>query len=133
MKHKKTISIASLLLVVMLLLGTAITAYAASNFPYNSSHQLTIDTSWKTIASSTTGFNCNVYITADTNQPAGTLQRDKCDIRMLPKSGTNPVWEKTSVFDGEGGDTFWCGPDVYKIQIRTHVGDGRAWAVPVGN
>lgn len=39
------------------------------------------------------------------------------DIRMLDSSG-NVVWEEYGAIDYSGSRTFWCGSNVYRIQIR---------------
>ncbi len=75
-------------------------------------HYHNITTSWKTIATSTTGFNCNVYIKC-----YGT-DLSRLNIRMLGKNG-NVVWSENGAVPGLGSRTFWCGSDVYTIQASS--------------
>lgn len=104
-----------------------ITTYA-NKYPYPSAgNALSINTSWKTIASSTTGFNCNVWI-ASYNLGTIGLSIAPSDIRMLDKSG-NVLWQESGAVAGTGAQRqFWCGSDVYTIQIRTQTGTGTAYA-----
>lgn len=96
----------------------------ANSYPYPSNTQsLSVSsTTWKTIASSTTGFNCDVVIN-------GLVIGNYClDVRMLDKNG-NVVWsEENSVNTLNGARTFWCGKNVYTIQVKGHNGNGIAWA-----
>ena len=39
------------------------------------------------------------------------------DVRMLDRNG-NVVWEEMSAIGADGVRTFWCGPDVRKIQVK---------------
>ena len=99
-------------------------AYSAS-YPYPSVGQALItNTSWQTIASSTTGFNCNVYIKCNNTATSG-LGVVPSDVRMLGKSG-NVVWSENGAVPGLGSRVLWCGSDVYKIQIKTQAGLGTA-------
>lgn len=95
----------------------------ANNFPYNSStNNLYVDGSWRTIATSSTGFNCNVYIN-------GLVTSNYMDVRMLGSSG-NVVWSLTNaVATYSGPGLFYCGSNVYSIQVRCN-GNGIAWAYP---
>lgn len=99
-------------MMVISLLSTSKTAFAANS--YNGT--ITTSTSWKTLATSTTGFNCNVAVF---NSSTGTdgLGILRADIRMLGKNG-NVIWEETKACPGYGTRIFRCGPDVYKIQIK---------------
>lgn len=105
-------------------------ANARSNsFPYPSSQSNTYvsSSSWKTVASSTTGFNCNVVV------GGSVLGNYYMDVRMLDKNG-NVVWSEENAFSTIGGNggtrTFWCGSDIYYIQVKGHNGNGIAWAYP---
>lgn len=104
-----------------------VTPYA-NNYPYPSAGKaLSINTSWKTIASSTTGFNCNVWIASYNTGTIGLVVAPS-DIRMLGKSG-NVVWQESGAVAGNGAQRqFWCGSDVYTIQIKTQTGTGTAYA-----
>lgn len=95
----------------------------ANNFPYNSStNNLYVDGTWRTIATSSTGFNCNVYIN-------GMVTSNYMDVRMLGSSG-NIVWSLTNaVATYSGPGLFYCGSNVYSIQVRCN-GNGVAWAYP---
>lgn len=99
-----------------------------NNYPYPSvSRTLSITTSWKTIASSTTGFGCNVAITSHNTSTIG-LGPAKSDIRMLDRNG-NQLWYENGAVLGTGVTrVFICGSDVYEIQIRTQTGKGEAYA-----
>lgn len=97
----------------------------SNSYPYQF-NRLATSTSWKTIASSTTGFNCNVYIECWNTTTSGTVVAP-CDIRMLSKNG-NVVWEEKGAINGVGHRIFWCGSDVYTIQIKTQAGHGTARA-----
>lgn len=100
----------------------------ANNYPHSSVlNGLPVTTSWQTIASSTTGFNCTVWVGSYNTSNIG-LNVTPSDIRMLGKSG-NVVWELSGALRGNGSaGEFWCGSDVYKIQIRTQKGTGTAYA-----
>lgn len=71
--------------------------------------------SWTTIATSTTGFNCNVYIFATNTAVSGT------DIRMLGKNG-NVLWSENNAISFNSNRIFRCGSDVYTIQARARSG-----------
>lgn len=100
----------------------------ANSYPYPSpSRALHITTSWKTIASSTTGFGCNVSITSHNKGTIG-LGIAKSDIRMLDRNG-NELWYESGAVLGSGvARVFICGTDVYTIQIRTQTDTGTAYA-----
>ena len=119
-KTFKTIILVTLLIIAVI--ATTTKTFAANS--YNGT--ITTSTSWKTLATSTTGFNCNVAVF---NSSTGTdgLGILRADIRMLGKSG-NIVWEEAKACPGYGTRVFWCGPDVYKIQIRVAYAAGTARA-----
>ncbi|MCI8548723.1 MAG: hypothetical protein HFJ38_07570 [Bacilli bacterium] len=98
----------------------------SNSYPYSSTKMLVTSTSWKTIASSTTGFNCNVYIKCKNTSLSGWTVVP-CDIRMLGKNG-NALWEEKGAIAGLGDRVFSCGSDVYTIQIKTQAGSGTAYA-----
>lgn len=88
---------------------------------------LNIDTTWKTIAYSTTGFGCNVAIASHNTAFVG-LSVAKTDIRMLAKDG-RVIWQESGAIRGDGVNRiFVCGTDVYTIQVRTQAGTGTAVA-----
>ena len=123
MTAKKSLKAALLIaLLVFAMVGTTTTAFAANSYKGT----ITTSTSWKTLATSTTGFNCNVAVV---NSSTGTdgLGILRADIRMLGKSG-NVVWEESKACPGYGTRIFWCGPDVYTIQIKVKHSSGTAWA-----
>ena len=70
-------------------------------------------TSWKRIVNDRKGINSWIRI-----EVALTIDCD-VDIIMYDKNG-NKVWGKNAAFrvDDDGYGEFWCGPDVYKIDIR---------------
>lgn len=129
---KKVLRLAVAIVVLLsLLLGNAITV-TASPFPYNSSRRLNTITSWRTIASvstrNNTGINRNVLIQ---NNNVGTvgLGIARSDVRMLDRNG-RVVWEGRGALAGADNRVFWCGPNVYTVQIRTQSGRGTAFAQP---
>ncbi len=76
-----------------------------------------VRSNWTTVASSTTGFNCNVKITS-LGTTLGTV-----DVRLLGKNG-NVLWTSYEAFGTLASGTFWCGSDVYKIQVKYHDSNG---------
>ena len=83
-----------------------------------------INTTWKTVAVASSGFNCNVYIECmNTAFLPDTWTVSPTDIRMLGSNG-NVVWEESGAVPGLGNRTFWCGSDVYTIQAKCQVGSG---------
>lgn len=116
---KSTTFIAVLLVAI---LGTTMVASAANSYKGT----VVTSTSWTTLATSTTGFNCNVAVF---NSSTGTdgLGILRADIRMLDRSG-KVVWQEAKACPGYGTRVFWCGSDVYTIQIRVAYGGGTARA-----
>lgn len=102
-------------------LGNAMSVSAAESY-----NTVTLSTSWKTIASSTTGFNCNVTISAMATGTDG-LGIIRPDIRMLDNNGS-VVWSESKSCPGYGTRTYSCGSNVYKIQIKVANGAGTAYA-----
>lgn len=109
-------------LLVMIFIGS-LTAYAANH--YNG--PVTTSTTWSTLATSTTGFNCNVAVNNASTafDGVGIL---RADIRMLGSTG-NVLWSESKSCPGYGTRVYWCGPDVYTLQIKVATGSGvaRAW------
>lgn len=66
---------------------------------------------WKTIATSTTGFGCNVQVAT---QNTGI---NYVSIQMLGKNG-NVLWSETNAIPYNKSRVFECGTDVYKIQAK---------------
>ena len=87
---------------------------------------MSVSTSWKTVATATTGFNCYVYIKCMNTLINDNFEVVPCDVRMLDKSG-NVVWYESGAVPGQGSRIFWCGSDVYTIQIRTQGGLGTVY------
>lgn len=77
-----------------------------------------VGSTWKTVASSTTGFNCNVKISS-LGTTLGTV-----DVRLLGKNG-NVLWSQYESFGTLGYGIYWCGADVYQIQVKYHSSNGR--------
>ena len=109
----KTVStfIAALSMVLIL----SITAFAA-DAKFEKSYKT--GSSYTNVASIRTsnkiGLNCNVCIFS--------YSTSMCDIRMLGKNGKT-VWEGKGVIAmGNHINTFWCGTDVYTVQIRAQSG-----------
>lgn len=90
-----------------------------SNYYYSGN----VTTSWKTIARSTTGFGCNVYVDC-TN-----LNLAKHDIRMLGANG-NEIWSEKGAIAPIAKRIFICGSDVYEIQLRTQSGTSVVYVGP---
>ena len=88
---------------------------------------MSINTVWKEIAKSTDGFNCYVYIACYNTSPGSLTQVAASDIRMLDANG-NVIWYEGGAVSGSGSRIFFCGSDVYSIQIRTQTGKGTAFA-----
>lgn len=130
-------------LLATLVLGTTVSASAATNdttcvestvetaVDTNATARIAsynINTSWTTVLSSSSGFNRDVYIQATTFTYNGLVTTVPCDIRMLDKNG-NVLWTGTGSVPGQNQKvSFWCGSDVYKVQIRTQAGNGIVYA-----
>lgn len=94
-----------------------------NSFPYSQSNPMYIDGTWRTIATSTSGFNCNVTI-------GGYTTTNYIDVRMKNSSG-QVVWTGYQVIETWHNPTygiFWCGSDVYSIQVRCDGGSGAGQA-----
>lgn len=103
------------------------TRSTASSRSNNYVSWLNLTTSWQTIATSTTGFGCNVAIVCSTTATDG-FGPLKADVRMLDKSG-NVLWSESKSCPGTGTKRIYeCGSDVYKIQVKVVTGGGTAWA-----
>lgn len=125
-KHFKSFSAILVTLSLLVVMCCGVFAANGNNYPYNSSKQLQTSTSWKTVASSTKGFNCNVMIKCENTVFVG-FHISRNHIRMLGKNG-NILWEEEGAIDGSSKRIFKCGSDVYTIQIRTESGKGLAYA-----
>lgn len=78
--------------------------------------------SWTTVASSKKGFNTDVYIKVINT----SVSRN--DIRMLDRYG-RVVWEQEGAIGmNQSLAQFWCGSDVYTVQVKTQYGYGSATA-----
>ncbi len=113
-------------IVLMMLIGTSLTAFASgsgkdANYPYSTNHKLAIDSGWKEIASSDTGFNCKVYIYTINYTTANN------DIIMFD-ADYNVVWYEEAAITMSNSRTFDCGSNVHHILIRTQLGTGHAFA-----
>ncbi len=81
---------------------------------------ITVNTSWKTVLQTNSGFSRTITISF-----TATNSNDYCNVRFLGKNG-NVVWTKNNAIQGNGIPvSFWCGADVYKIQICTSTGTGK--------
>ena len=105
---------ATILVLVMVLglVGTSTVAFAAESFK-----RVNLSNTWTTIAYDTDGFNCNVEITGLIMTGYGP----RIDVRMLGESG-NVTWSENDSCPGQAGRVYWCGPDVYTIQVRVDKG-----------
>ena len=117
-KAVKSRVIATMLLVAILVNTSTVSASETFN------QNVLLSTSWKTIAKSTTGFDCNVAISCLVTGTDG-LGAVRPDIRMLGRSG-NVLWSESKSCPGLGTRIYKCGPDVYEIQIRVSNGSGTA-------
>ena len=138
-------TMALIALAIMMVFGSTLSAYAATNevvVEENSvveseettvqPRSVNISTSWTTVlsvsTSSSKGINSNVTISATTFTYNGLLSTVPCDIRLLGKTG-DVLWSQDDAIPGSGANTvFWCGSDVYTVQIRTTAGNGIASA-----
>lgn len=116
---KPTVVVALLLALV---LGTTLTANAASV----TFHSVNLSQSWETIAECSTGINRNITVSSLVTGTDG-IGAISPDIRMLGKNG-NVVWSESKSCPGLGTREYYCGSDVYKVQIRVANGGGTARA-----
>lgn len=136
-------SILAFALAMVMTFGATASAYAATNEVVDTSvsavmvaeetmvtpRSTNIDTGWTTILESSSGFNRNVKVSATTFTLNGLLSTVPCDIRLTGKDENDVRWSKDNAVPGNGKETvFWCGSDVYKVQIRTTAGNGIASA-----
>lgn len=114
---------ASLLIAVLLvgLIGSTTIVQAANRYK-----SINLSKNWTDIAISTSGFNCNVTISCLVTGTDG-LGAIRADVRMLNSSGT-VVWSESKSCPGLGSRTYWCGSNVYKVQVRVATGGGTARA-----
>lgn len=100
-----------------------------NNYPYTSfTNALAINNKeWKAIDTSSTGFNCKVYIQCRNTKFMSNMSVAYGSIRMLDKDG-NILWEEEKAVPGQGSRVFKCGKDVYTILIKTQAGNGLAYA-----
>lgn len=125
LKKKKTLVL--LVLLVISVFTMTITAFAATmpNLPYNSNKLLYINSTWKEIGSTSsdyTGMNCRIVVCGETQEFMGI------DIKMTDSSG-NCLWSQEDAISSYYPETFYCGPDVYKVWVRTDdPNGGYAWA-----
>lgn len=101
------------LVLLLVCFSTSIVSYSSTIQRFGSS--------WKTVYSSSRGFNRNVSITCY------NTSTHKNDIRMLGSNGQT-VWTENGAIDYSGSRTFWCGSDVYKIQLR-NTGSGSNYCI----
>lgn len=64
------------------------------------------------------GIDSDVLISANSSS-----QEAQIDIRLLDKEG-EVVWSQKNTFPLEDQRNYWCGPDVYKIELRITNGEG---------
>ena len=108
MRKKVKVAVVMALFVAMVVGCTGTTSAATPRITSTN-----ISTTWTTVLSSSTGL----------------LETVKCDIRLLDKNG-NAVWSQNGAVPGNNVErTFWCGSDVYKVQMRTQARTGvvSAW------
>lgn len=92
---------------------------------------LDVTTSWKVLATSTTGFDCYVTICTRNTAILSSGGIAKTVVRMLGKNG-NVLWTSTDEYSvpGQGSYEYHCGSDVYKIEVKTQAGGGSCWIDP---
>lgn len=100
---------------------------AGNHYPYRNNGLVTNATEWRTVAYSTNGFDCTVYVEIHNTLVINGFQVAPAGVRLLGKNG-NVVWEESSAIAGQGHRNLWCGSDVYKIQIKNVAGSGSAYA-----
>lgn len=135
----KNITMRLILIVAIIAMacGSGIPAYASSE---NSNEEILIsdteqtrsvnihDDVWTTVISSNSGFNRVVHVSANTFTHINLMTTVSCDIRLLDRYD-NVLWSADDAVPGNGTyKDFWCGSDVYKVQLRTAAGDGIASA-----
>lgn len=74
-------------------------------------------TSWKTVAKSTDGLDCHIKISST------GASITYVSVRMLDKNGSE-VWYEKEAFGSLGSREFWCGSDIYTVQVKYVVGGG---------
>ena len=137
MRHLKIITIAFTLALTVLMSGS-ISVYATDSVEKNDktiedvavsarSNQFysginVYSNTWTTIANSTTGLNCNVYVKS-MNTTLDGLRVVGTNIRMLGRNG-NVLWSESEAVPGQGSRVFWCGSNIYKIQAQPKAGVG---------
>lgn len=105
---KKTFKVTTLVLALFVcILGTSVVAYAGESFD-----SFNVSTNWRTIASDTEGFGCNVKITGQLSTGG------RIDVRMLGKDGKTELWSQNSSCPDLGSRVYRCGSDVYYIQVK---------------
>lgn len=72
---------------------------------------------WSTIASSTSGLNCNIRVSSLATEIT------YISIRMLDKSGKT-VWYEKNSFGSQGARIYKCGKNVYIVQAKYVSGEG---------
>ncbi len=82
---------------------------------------INVGTSWATIVTASPGINGNIKV--------NTVGYTRADVRMLGSNG-NELWYGEDAIAPVGERTFWCGSDVYTVQIRFHSGTGVVWVGP---
>lgn len=112
-------------MIAILLVSSMVYSSNVKAATYNS---VILSSSWQTIASSSSGFNCNVTIRCFVTGTDG-LGAIRPDIRMLNQNG-QVVWAENRSCPGLGSRTYWCGSNVYRIQIKVATGGGSAYSNP---
>lgn len=129
---KMTKRFVAVVLMFMMALSLTVTAFAATHYPYNSGNMCDISSSsWYNIATADTsgnGIDHWVRIFNETRTVASLNREANCYVRFLGKNGD--VLYNTTM-PGNSSDLFWCGSDVYKIQVKTEAGKGNAYVIPV--
>lgn len=81
--------------------------------------------SYTTVATSTTGFNRNIRISCNN---INVFHHN--DVRMLDRNG-NVIWEEYGAVAYNGSRRFWCGSNVYQVQVRVALQNVLGAATPL--
>lgn len=110
----------SIIVVLTLFISCTCIAYATENNTnitarsnYYEGGGIDVDSiSWTTVATSSTGFGCNVQI--NTQNTATSY----VSVRMLDSTGTIERWIEINAIPFNKSRVFYCGTDVHIIQVK---------------
>lgn len=102
---------------------SGITTYSTT-YPYTGyGNALAVNTTYKRLAYSDTGFNCYVTVRCELS---GINNRG---VILMKGKNDETLWTSPSDYyvPSHGSYEYWCGSDVYSIWIKTTSGFGSAW------